>query len=125
VHQEDLSIEIYDSNGKKISKKSLSSGERQIFAISILWALKKISNRPIPVIIDTPLSRLDSDHRKSIIQNFFPMVSHQTIILSTDTEVNKGYFRELSEHVSQTYHLRYDKKERSTIVEKGYFKQGV
>ena len=125
VNPENMTIEILDSNGKKITKKSLSSGERQIFAISILWALKKISNRPIPVIIDTPLSRLDSDHRKSLIKSFFPMVSHQTIILSTDTEINRGYFKDLSDYISNTYHLRFDKKEKRTIVEQGYFKQGI
>ncbi|MBN2845542.1 MAG: DNA sulfur modification protein DndD [Deltaproteobacteria bacterium] len=116
-----FTISISDETGKKLSKKSLSSGERQIFAIAILWALKKISGRPIPVIIDTPLSRLDSDHRKKLINTFFPNASHQTIILSTDTEINRGYFHDLKEFISHTYHLKYDKKERMTSAELGYF----
>lgn len=117
----DFSIDIFDSNGKQISKKSLSSGERQIFAIAILWSLKKISGRPIPVIIDTPLSRLDSEHRKKLINNFFPNASHQTIILSTDTEINRGYFNDLKDYISHAYHLKYDKNEKMTFGELGYF----
>lgn len=121
VNPSDFSIDIFASNGKKISKKSLSSGERQIFAIAILWSLKKISGRPIPVIIDTPLSRLDSDHRENLINHFFPNVSHQTIILSTDTEISKGYFNDLRDYISHSYHLKYDKKEKMTFGELGYF----
>jgi hypothetical protein len=53
----------------------------------MLWALAKTSGRPLPIIIDTPLARLDSDHRKLLAQHYFPVASHQMLILSTDTEI--------------------------------------
>ena len=56
--------------------------------ISLLWALAICSKRKLPVIIDTPLSRLDSNHRTTLVQTYFPNASEQTIILSTDTEID-------------------------------------
>ena len=58
----------------------------------MLWALGRTSGRPLPVIIDTPLARLDSDHRRLLVENYFPQASHQVILLSTDTEVDQLYF---------------------------------
>ena len=105
----------------RISNNRLSSGEKQIFAISILWALRKISGRPIPVIIDTPLARLDSKHRNNLVNTYFPEASHQIIILSTDTEIDKGYFEKLSKFISHSYHLNFSSKDSMTSVEEGYF----
>ncbi|MCK5869492.1 MAG: hypothetical protein KAG45_02400 [Methyloprofundus sp.] len=77
--------------GNEIPKESLSAGERQIYAIAMLDALAKTSSRKLPMIIDTPLGRLDSKHRKKLVENYFPSASHQVIILSTDTEIGKTY----------------------------------
>ena len=49
----------------------------------------------LPIIIDTPLSRLDSAHRDNIVNNYFPNAGEQVIILSTDTEIDKDYYRKL------------------------------
>jgi DNA sulfur modification protein DndD len=121
IDSSDFSISLFDKSGSQIPKKNLSSGERQIFAISILWALRKVSARPIPVIIDTPLSRLDSDHRSNLINQYFPDASHQTIILSTDTEINEGYFEGLTTSISHTYHLHYYQDQHRTVGKPGYF----
>jgi DNA sulfur modification protein DndD len=114
-------ISILDNQNHKISSNRLSSGEKQIFAISILWALRKISGRPIPVIIDTPLARLDSEHRNNLVNTYFPEASHQTILLSTDTEIDKGYFKKLSKFISHSYHLNFSSEDSQTSVEEGYF----
>ena len=97
------------------------AGEKQIYAISMLWALAKTSGRPLPVIIDTPLGRLDSDHRKLLVERYFPFASHQMLILSTDTEVDQQYFAELQPGVSQAYHLEFDPEEHQSLVSSGYF----
>ena len=121
INPSDLAISLLDNHGDIIPKHRLSSGEKQIFAIALLWALRRISGRPIPVIIDTPLSRLDKDHRDNLVNHYFPSVSHQTLILSTDTEIDKGYFDSLSKFISHTYHLNFIDKEKRTIPELGYF----
>ena len=90
-------------------------------AISILWALSKTSGRPLPVIIDTPLGRLDSHHRINLVKNYFPHAGHQVVLLSTDTEVDKPLFDELKPYLSHCYHLIFDKAERRTHAKEEYF----
>lgn len=112
---------LFDKKGKALPKKSLSAGEKQLFAIAMLWGLAKTSGRPLPVIIDTPLGRLDSDHRRNLIENYFPMVSHQVILLSTDTEVDQQLYKQLSPNISHCYHLCYDKEGQLTDPREEYF----
>jgi len=112
---------LFDKKGREINKKSLSAGEKQLFAIAMLWGLAKTSGRPLPVIIDTPLGRLDSDHRRNLIENYFPMASHQVILLSTDTEVDQQLYKQLSPDISHCYHLCYDKKGQLTEPIEEYF----
>ncbi|HRW07378.1 MAG TPA: DNA sulfur modification protein DndD [Caldilineaceae bacterium] len=68
--------------GREFSRQQLSAGENQLFAVATLWALREVSGRPMPVIIDTPLSRLDSEHRLSMVQEFFPHTSHHNTVYS-------------------------------------------
>jgi DNA sulfur modification protein DndD len=114
-------VTLLGRGNRPIAKAELSAGEKQIYAIAVLWALAGISGRPLPVVIDTPLGRLDSDHRKHLVESYFPHASHQVIILSTDTEVDGRYFKELSKHVSHAYHLEYHPTTMETIASEGYF----
>jgi len=75
----------------------------------------------VPVVIDTPLARLDSDHRRLLVENYFPFASHQVVLLSTDTEVDQVYFDALKPAVARAYHLDYDQTEFTTAVKQGYF----
>ena len=96
--------------------KQLSAGERQLLAMATMWALKEVSGVPMPVIIDTPLGRLDSDHRLSVVQNYFPRASHQVILLATDAEVDDQMLTWLAPAISRAYHLEYDAPQGKTIV---------
>lgn len=117
----DFSITIVDQSGAVLPKERLSEGEKQIFAISVLWGLSQASARPLPAIIDTPMGRLDSEHRSQLVKRYFPNASHQVVILSTDTEIEVNYFEQLQSSVARAYHLNYDEAGRVTNVEEGYF----
>jgi DNA sulfur modification protein DndD len=117
----DFSVTLYDRSDAPIPKQALSAGEKQIYAIAVLWALARVSRRPLPLIIDTPLGRLDSDHRRLLVEGYFPNASHQVILLSTDTEVDHAYFTALKPHVARAYRLEFDMLERCTMIEPGYF----
>jgi DNA sulfur modification protein DndD len=121
VNPTDFSVTLQDKHNRPLPKSQLSAGEKQIYAISMLWALGKTSGRPLPIIIDTPLARLDSDHRKLLARHYFPVASHQVLILSTDTEVDQSYFEELRGAVGQSYRLDFDPEENGTKVAAGYF----
>ena len=121
IDEESLDILIKTIHANKKPHTELSAGERQIFATSLLWALAEISERPLPFIVDTPLGRLDNDHRDNLITHFFPEAAHQVIIFSTDTEIDDDQYRKLEDHISQAYHLEYDEAEGRTKPSEGYF----
>lgn len=116
-----LDLTYLNKDGLEVEKTALSAGEKQLMVISILWALAICSKKKLPVIIDTPLSRLDSNHRKSLIQTYFPQASEQTIILSTDSEIDQNYYQLMKENVGDEFTLSYDDKSKSTTILKGYF----
>ncbi len=116
-----FAVHVHDKHGQNVPKAELSSGEKQMFAIAMLWGLAKTSGRALPVVVDTPLGRLDSDHRRNLIEHYFPHASQQVILLSTDTEVDQPLFEALSPHISHCYHLRYDETAEATVPEKRYF----
>ena len=89
--------------------------------ISLLWALAICSKRELPVIIDTPLSRMDSNHRVSLITTYFPQASKQTIILSTDSEIDQRYYEIMKENVGDEFTLVYDDVQKRSTIKRGYF----
>ena len=116
-------MNLYDQAGAFVPKHRLSAGEKQLLAISFLWGLARISEREIPVAIDTPLGRLDSSHRANLIERYFPVASNQVILLSTDTEIGEKERQQLRdmEAISHEYLLKYDPVERFTSAIAGYF----
>lgn len=119
-----LDIVYLDNYGNEVSKASLSAGEKQLMVIAILWALAICSKKKLPVIIDTPLSRLDSMHRTSLVKTYFPNASEQTIILSTDSEIDRNYYDMMKESVGDEFTLSYNEDKKCTTILKGYFING-
>ena len=116
-----FSITLFDGDGRGVSKQRLSEGEKQIFAVAVLWGLARAAARPLPAVIDTPMARLDATHRRNLVERYFPHASHQVVIFSTDTEVDREYYRLLQPSVARAYHLSYDEEQRVTVGEPGYF----
>jgi DNA sulfur modification protein DndD len=121
ISEEDFSVTLIDHRGQRIPKESLSAGECQIYAIAMLEALARTSGRNLPIIIDTPLGRLDSKHRGKLVEQYFPSASHQVIVLSTDTEVDEPFYQGMASHVSHAYHLVFDERSGTATGEEGYF----
>lgn len=94
--------------GHHFPRTQLSAGENQLLAIALLWALRELSGRATPVIIDTPLSRLDSQHRQNLLYDFLPRASHQVIVLATDAEIDAATMRRLAPVLARIYHMEYD-----------------
>ncbi|MCC5620240.1 DNA sulfur modification protein DndD [Nostoc sp. CHAB 5715] len=112
---------LVGKNNREIPKAALSAGEKQIYAIAMLWALARTSGRQLPMIVDTPLARLDSEHRAKLVETYFPEASHQVILLSTDTEIDEPLRAELAHSVSHSFLLNYDHQLGQTSVSMGYF----
>lgn len=80
VDNDILDINLYSNNNTLIKKESLSKGEQQLFATSLLKALVEESGIQFPVFIDSPLQKFDKSHANKIITEFYPTVSKQVIL---------------------------------------------
>jgi DNA sulfur modification protein DndD len=121
INSENFSLNIIKPNIGLFSANKLSAGERQLLAVSVLWALAKCSGKNLPTIIDTPLGRLDGPHREKIIKSYFPKASEQVIIFSTDEEVTLPLYKSLKPHIAAEYKINYSEETESSTFEKGYF----
>ena len=113
-------VTLFNHEGLELRRAQLSAGEKQIYAFALLNALERTSGHRLPLLIDTPLGRLDSHHRSSLVSNFFPRASHQVILLSTDMEIDVDFYNELSPHVSHAYDIRYSRKDKTSRLYEGY-----
>ena len=106
---------------KRIDISRLSKGERQIFILSLYWAIIELSGQEIPFVIDTPYARIDANHRREISEKFFPNISKQVVILSTDEEINEEYYEIMKPYIAKEYLLINDESQNRTTVEQHYF----
>ncbi|KAB7707115.1 DNA sulfur modification protein DndD [Bacillus aerolatus] len=115
------SIKLYNDRGQEISMYDRSAGEMQLISSSFIWALIKASDLELPMVIDTPLGRLDSIHRNHLVKHYYTELSKQVIILSTDTEITEEYVELMEKHSAKQYLLDYDEEKKYTIIRHGYF----
>lgn len=118
---EEFVLRIYDDANVEINLTSRSEGEKQLIALAMIWALTKVAGTNFPFVIDTPLARLDSDHKSNLVNRFFTNLSDQVIILSTDTEITKDFYEEITPFVQKSYLLEYNDEIKSTEIVEGYF----
>ena len=114
-------ISVLHVGGQVVPAHNLSAGERQLLSVATLWALGKASERHLPVVIDTPLSRLDSKHRGTLVGGYFPKASHQVILLSTDEEFVGDYYQRLKPFIGREYLIDHDEDGKSSRFVESYF----
>lgn len=121
IDKETFEITLYREDGIEIPKDLLSKGEQQMFATAVLWALAKTSGRPLPFLIDTPLARLDIQHRANLVEEFFPIASHQVVIFSTNAEIDAENYRKLIPYITRSYSMEYLPNKGKTKQHPNYF----
>jgi len=124
IDRKSFMVRLYGKNRVELAKSSLSAGEKQLYAMALLWALRSVSGRNLPIIIDTPMGRLDSEHRQALLTRFFPEAAHQIIMLSTDTEIDADAYALLQPTISHAFALEFDDEKGCTTVVDGYFRDG-
>ncbi|RHB50489.1 hypothetical protein DW881_04860 [Exiguobacterium sp. AM39-5BH] len=121
VDRHKMMIRIENERGAEISVEERSAGEMQIISSAFIWGMIKAADLDLPMIIDTPLGRLDSYHRKNLVEHFYKHLSKQVVILSTDTEITPEYVELMKEYTSKQIMLDYNQKEKYTLIREGYF----
>lgn len=117
-------FELYDVDSIMLPspiKAPFSQGERQVYIMSIYLALLKTSHKDIPFFIDTPFARIDSNHRKQIVKEFFMKIKNQMFVLSTDEEMVGNYKKMVENKVSDTYLLQINDYGTTKILADKYF----
>ena len=89
-----ISMEGYEGNWLE---RDLSATEKQHVGLSMLYAICKLSRTALPVVVDTPVSRMDKEHKGWSVTKFYPQLSHQVIVLTTSDDLGNGLFDELKE----------------------------
>ena len=116
-----LKITLYDCDGNIRQKESgLSQGEKQLYISCLIKSILTLSIQELPIFIDTPLSRLDSEHIENILKNYYPSLSSQVVLMATNNEISPSRYNLIKENVSKTYLL--DSVNNKTIFKQGYFK---
>lgn len=114
-----MKITLYNSEDIEVKKEILSQGEKQLYISSLIKAILKESIQSLPIFIDTPLGRLDDEHIKNILLYFYPDLSEQVVILSTNNEITPKRYNDISANVSKAYLLVNNGE--NTNLKNGYF----
>ena len=115
---ESYTMSFLDSAGRPIGRSSISSGMKQLAATALLWAMKESAGYDMPVVIDTPLGRIDRSNQTNLLRNYYPKLSHQVIVLPTDAEIDQAKLGMLRPNIWKEYSLKnHDTGESAEIVE--------
>lgn len=114
-------LRLLNDDHEVVAPERLSAGERQLLAVALLWGLGRIAGKRLPTVIDTPLGRLDSTHRRLLVERYFPAASEQVILLSTDEEIDEQLLELLAPAIGRSYEIRNDDATGATTVAPGYF----
>jgi DNA sulfur modification protein DndD len=98
-------LHFLDREGELVAMGSLSAGMKQLVATALLWALKEVSGKDVPLAIDTPLARIDRAHQENLLTRYYPFAGEQVIVLPTDAELDPGKYALLAPHVYREYRL--------------------
>ena len=115
---ESYTMYFLDGSGRPIGRSSLSSGMKQLAATALLWAMKDSAGYDMPVVIDTPLGRIDRSNQTNLLRSYYPKLSHQVIVLPTDAEIDQTKLEMLRPYIWKEFTLKnHDTGESAEIVE--------
>jgi len=121
-----LTFKLYHKAGNEIYLNQLNTASKQIVVQVLLKSLHEFGDYNPPVMIDTVMGVLDETSRSTIMENYFPELSHQTILLSSDSEIRPGSdFEKIEPFISKTYTLQRDREKQLTEVQTGYFGKSI
>ena len=121
-NSDEISFKMFHKNGNEIYLSQLNAGAKQTVMQVLLKVLYELGDYDPPVMIDTVMGVLDKESRDVIINRYFPDLAHQTILLSTNTEITpETDFKKIVAYVARAYTLHRDQEQQCTTVSEDYF----
>jgi len=116
INDDTLIIDLIDENGLIIDKDTLSKGEQQLYATALLKALVDESGIKFPVFIDSPLQKFDKFHSQNIIEEFYPTISEQVVLLPLlEKELTEKEYKTLKPNLHSSYMIENINHNSSSI----------
>lgn len=109
-------MKYFDEHGEEVARRSISAGMRQLVAMGMLWALRDESARELPVVIDTPLGRIDRENRSLLMSEYFPNAGKPLVLLPTNSEMDEDVLRSLDGCIRRRYEIQNDGGMQARIV---------
>lgn len=118
---DDFSLHYLDGQDQSVGMGNLSAGMKQLVAQALLWGLKDISGKEAPVVVDTPLARIDRKHQENLLARYYPKAGQQVIVLPTDSELDREKYALLKPHVYREYRLVNPEGDHTRVEDGGYY----
>lgn len=119
---DEIQFKMYHQSGNEIYLSQLNAGSKQMVMQVLLKVLYELGDYDPPVMIDTVMGVLDKASRETVLENYFPDLARQTILLSTDTEITAEQdFVKLEPFISKVYTLHRDLDKQCTNISDDYF----
>lgn len=112
---ENYTMNFVDPIGDPVGRSSLSSGIKQLAATALLWAMKDIANLDMPVVVDTPLARIDRENQDNMLENYYPDLAGQVIVLPTNAEIDRSKFELIEQAVALQFRIRNEDGDLATV----------
>jgi DNA sulfur modification protein DndD len=117
-----LTFKIFHTSGNEIYLNQLNTASKQIVVQVLLKSLHEFGDYDPPVMIDTVMGVLDEASRATVLENYFPELSQQTLLLSSDSEIRPGSdFEKIEPFISKAYTLQRNITKQLTEIIPGYF----
>ena len=116
-----LTFKIFHIAGNEVYLNHLNTASKQVVVQVLLKALHEYGDYDPPVMIDTVMGVLDEQSRATVLENYFPELSQQTILLSSDSEIRpEKDFEKIEPFISKTFTLQRNRERQLTEVVTGY-----
>jgi len=107
TNEYELKIKTIGGTTRPVWDQSPSAGQSQIIATAYIAALNRYTAREAPVIIDTPIGRLDPIHKRNLIE-YYPEIGPQVIILYQPSELSSEDIEPIEKCIASEWLLERD-----------------
>lgn len=115
----DFSFGIQTISGTRPAMELISAGEKQVTALSFILGLNEFSRRQAPIVMDTPMGRLDETHRRNVARVLTSLAEkgRQIILFVTDTDIAFGVYEILCPFIGKEFEIVHDQERLISRIE--------
>jgi DNA sulfur modification protein DndD len=103
----EVKVKHYDGVVIPTYRYSPSAGASQVIATSLIAGLSKYTTREAPIVIDTPLGRLDTIHKENLI-GLYPSLNSQVIVIYQPEELSQKDIDLLRDNIASEWIIEED-----------------